>query len=59
MIEILVQELYNGYGSCSEGTGNGARVFYRIVDGTIEILGKSSKANEQKVIDILIKMYSN
>ena len=37
---------------------NGARVFYRNVDGTIEILGKSSKANEQKVIDILDKMYN-
>ena len=23
LIEILAQELYNGYGSCSEGTGNG------------------------------------
>lgn len=22
LIEILAQELYNGYGSCSEGTGN-------------------------------------
>jgi hypothetical protein len=37
---------------------NGARVFYRNVDGTIEILGKSSKANEQKVIDILNDMYN-
>ena len=33
-------------------------MFYRNVDGTIEILGKSSKANEQKVIDILDKMYN-
>ncbi|KAF1084282.1 tRNA nuclease WapA precursor [Sporotomaculum syntrophicum] len=37
---------------------NGARVFYRTVDGQIEILAKSSKANEQKVLDILKKMYN-
>lgn len=37
---------------------NGARVFYRNVNETIEILGKSSKANEQKVIDILNKIYN-
>ncbi|WP_242952003.1 hypothetical protein [Clostridium felsineum] len=37
---------------------NGARIFYRIVDGKIEILAKASKANEQKVISILTKMYN-
>jgi RHS repeat-associated protein len=36
---------------------NGARVFYRIVEDTMEILGKSSKANEQKVIDIILDIY--
>lgn len=25
LIEIMAQELYNGYGSCSEGTGNGGK----------------------------------
>ncbi len=32
---------------------NGARVFYRMVDGVMEILGKSSKSNEQKVINLV------
>jgi len=36
---------------------NGARVFYRIADGTMEILGKSSKANEQKVIDLVLRTF--
>jgi hypothetical protein len=36
---------------------NGARVFYRIVNETMEILGKSSKANEQVVIDLVIKTF--
>ena len=37
---------------------NRARVYYREVDGTIEILGKSIKDNQQKVIDILRDMYN-
>ena len=36
---------------------NGARIFYRITPKGIEILGKASKANEQKVINILQKLY--
>ena len=36
---------------------NRARVYYREVDGKIEILGKSVKSNQQKVINILKKMY--
>ena len=36
---------------------NRARVYYREVDGKIEILGKSVKNNQQKVIDILKNMY--
>ena len=36
---------------------NRARVYYREVDGKIEILGKSVKRNQQKVINILKKMY--
>ena len=35
----------------------GARIFDRIRNGVVEILGKSSKANETKVIKILTKMY--
>ncbi|WP_202067746.1 hypothetical protein [Enterococcus sp. BWB1-3] len=35
----------------------GARVFYRIVNGEIEILGKANKGNEDKVIRILKDMY--
>ena len=37
---------------------NRARVYYRKVDGKIEILGKSVKNNQQKVINILKKMYN-
>jgi hypothetical protein len=37
---------------------NGARVFIELLTEKIEILAKSSKANEQKVIDILTKMYN-
>ena len=36
---------------------NGARVFYRITNGTMEILAKANKNNEQKVINILTRMY--
>lgn len=36
---------------------NGARVFYRTTSNGIEILGKASKVNEQKVINILKKLY--
>jgi hypothetical protein len=36
---------------------NRARVYYREVDGKIEILGKSVKSNQQKVINILKRMY--
>ena len=36
---------------------NRARVYYRKVDGKIEILAKSVKNNQQKVINILKKLY--
>jgi len=36
---------------------NRARVYYRKVDGKIEILAKSVKSNQQKVINILKKLY--
>ncbi len=35
----------------------GATAFYRIVNDVMEILGKASKANEQKVIDIIKSIY--
>ena len=36
---------------------NRARVYYREVGGQIEILGKSVKSNQQKVVNILKTMY--
>ena len=36
---------------------NGARVFYRMKDGVMEILGKASKSNEQTVIDLVIEIF--
>ena len=35
----------------------GARIFYQIRNGVIQILGKASKNNETKVIKIITKMY--
>ncbi len=37
--------------------GNEARVFYRMNNGVMEILGKANKDNEQKVINMLEKLY--
>lgn len=36
---------------------DGARVYFRYVDDTIEIVGKSDKANQQEVINALRKAY--
>ena len=36
---------------------NGARVFYRMVDNTMDILGKATKGNEQKVIDLVVNTF--
>ena len=36
---------------------NGGRVFYRMVDGTMDILGKATKSNEQKVINLVLQMF--
>ena len=36
---------------------NGGRVFYRMVDDTMDILGKATKANEQKVINLVLKIF--
>lgn len=67
----LIEELLNGNSNPGLGSKNlfkdvsylrgrnGARIFYRYVNGKIEILAKASKANEQKVINILTQMYNN
>lgn len=36
---------------------DGARVFFRQIEGGIEILAKASKKNEEKVIEMLRKKY--
>lgn len=36
---------------------NGARVYFRHTPGNIEIIGKSTKANQRQVIDILEQLY--
>ena len=38
---------------------NGGRAYYRINDGAFEILGKSSKNNQDEVINIINRMYGN
>jgi hypothetical protein len=46
-----------GLKNVSEARGiNGGRVYFREKDGKIEILGKSNKKNQNKVIAILKKM---
>ena len=35
----------------------GARVFYRIHNGVMEILGKASKENEDAVIKLVLKTF--
>jgi hypothetical protein len=37
---------------------NGGRVFYRMVDGTMDILGKATKANEQTAIKVGLKTFN-
>lgn len=68
-VNHLINELSKGNFNPGTGTKNlfkdicyvrgkeGARVFYRIRNGVIEILGKANKNNETKVIKILTKMY--
>ena len=36
---------------------NGARLYFRKTPGMVEILGKSTKANQNQVISILKEMY--
>jgi hypothetical protein len=38
---------------------DGARLYFRQTGGTIEIVGKSTKANQSKVISILQRMYAS
>jgi len=52
---IGTRSLFNGI---SEARGaNGGRVYFRNVGGTVEILAKSSKANQAAVISELRKLY--
>jgi hypothetical protein len=36
---------------------NGARLFFRNVDGGIEVVGKADKGNESRVIGRLMQLY--
>jgi RHS repeat-associated protein len=68
-INSLVRQLLSGNENHGIGTKNlvkdicylrgmeGARVFYRVKDGVIEILGKASEDSEQQVIDTITKLY--
>ncbi len=47
--------LFNGIYELRGETG--ARIYYRVTDGVLEILGKSNKDNQKQVIKILKKMY--
>ena len=38
---------------------NGARVFYRMEDGVMAILGKADKSNEQAVINLVLKVFGS
>ncbi|MNC06805.1 hypothetical protein D3C75_543280 [compost metagenome] len=49
--KYLVKDIYYLRGK------EGARVFYRMKDGEMQILAKANKANEQTVINILYKVY--
>ena len=53
-----------GIGTKSIGQGileararDGARVFFRTVGNQVEILGKAVKANQQRVIDLVLKTF--
>ena len=68
-INSLVNEFLNGNSNPGIGSKNlfkdicylrgrnGARVFYRITNGSMEILAKASKGNEQRVINIFKRLY--
>ena len=38
---------------------HGARIFFQMENGRMVILGKSNKANEQEVMNIILRMYGN
>jgi putative component of toxin-antitoxin plasmid stabilization module len=49
-----------GKGISEARARDGARVYFRAgPDGTIEILGKSTKANQQSVIDEVLRVFGN
>ncbi|MEN4758931.1 RHS repeat-associated core domain-containing protein [Chryseobacterium sp. C39-AII1] len=41
------------------GHNQGARIYYRMNEGIMEILGYSNKGNQQKVIDVIKKKYGS
>ena len=65
----LIEQLSNGnmnpgietnileYGMFEARGRNGIRVYFRNVDGGIEILAYSDKSNQQSVIDLLYSIY--
>lgn len=65
----LIREFLNGNANPGLGTKhlagdiyylrgrNGARVFYRITDGVMDILGKATKSNEQTVINLVLRVF--
>jgi hypothetical protein len=62
--ELMKGNLNPGIGSKSLGQGisyarsrNGARLFFRELNGKIEILGKSIKSNEQAVINEVLRVF--
>ncbi len=46
-----------GKGISEARSRNGARVYFRVIQGQIEILGKSSKANQEVVIKEILKTF--
>ena len=48
-----------GKGITESRTRRGARVYWRMKDGQIEILGISSKDNQQKVIDEVLQRFGD
>src|SRR5262249_16770567 len=65
LVEQLANgNLYPGIGTKSIGKGileararDGARVYFRDLDGVVEILGKSTKANQSAVIQEVVRVF--
>ncbi|MEN0068061.1 MAG: hypothetical protein AAGA48_38380 [Myxococcota bacterium] len=71
VIEPGFQQHELGKGNLNPGTGtrpigkgiseararDGARVYFRVVDGKVEVLGKSHKGNQPEVIKEVLKVF--